>query len=340
MSTIRDTAGVTHSGHLQGGTLREVPAIPILRLEALRKTYRDPMTLRPFTAVDGITLELERGEIFGLLGPNGAGKTTTIKIILGLARPTEGRIVLDGRDPSDPASRRRLGYLPENPCFYDHLTPLEYLDLTGALFGIPGQIRRRRASGLLERLGLAAHSRKPLRKFSKGMTQRVGLAQALLNEPTLLILDEPMSGLDPVGRSEVKALLREQRAAGVTVLMSSHVLAETESVCNRVGILKEGRLAEVGAISSLVASGVREWEVAVDRMPDGIAATLREAGHVMERVGSRWLIRIGDGPALQTALRALVAADVSVYAVEPRRETLEEHFVRVLGGPSAERRPA
>jgi ABC-2 type transport system ATP-binding protein len=293
------------------------------------------MTLRPFTAVDDATLELERGEIFGLLGPNGAGKTTTIKLILGLARPTGGRVVLDGREPRDPASRMRLGYLPENPCFYDHLTPIEYLDLAGALFGIASSIRRRRATDLLERLGLAAHARKPLRKFSKGMTQRVGLAQALINEPRLLVLDEPMSGLDPVGRSEVKALLREQRAAGVTVLMSSHVLAETESICNRVGIMNRGRLVEVGAVTSLLQSGVREWEIAVERLPDPLVSAFTTAGHAMERIGARSVVRVEDGDALQGVLRRLVEAGVFVHSVEPRRETLEEHFVRVLGSDVA-----
>jgi len=332
MSTNQDTAhrpGLTPPG---ARGIHAVPTIPILSLEGLRKTYRDPMTLRPFTAVDGVTLELERGEIFGLLGPNGAGKTTTIKLLLGLARPTAGRVLLDGREPHDPASRSRLGYLPENPCFYDHLTPLEYLDLTGALFGIPSVIRRRRAVDLLERLGLSGHARKALRKFSKGMTQRVGLAQALMNEPRLLVLDEPMSGLDPVGRSEVKALLREQRAAGATILMSSHVLAETEPICNRVGIMKLGRLVEVGAVSALLQSGVREWEVAVERLSDTIVTLLLAAGHDVERVGSRSVIRVRDGEALQGVLGQLVQGGVHVHSVEPRRETLEEHFVRVLDG--------
>ncbi len=333
MSTIRDTLSTQGFGPTGERSIHAIPALPLLRLESLRKTYRDPMTLRPFMAVRDVTLELERGEIFGLLGPNGSGKTTTIKMLLGLVRPSGGRVLIDGREPSDPDSRRKLGYLPENPCFYDHLTPLEYLDLSGALFGIARQVRQSRANDLLERLGLASHARKPLRKFSKGMTQRVGLAQALINEPTLLVLDEPMSGLDPIGRAEVKALLREQRARGVTVLMSSHVLAETESICNRVGILKEGALAEVGAVSALLASGVREWEIAVDRLPDAAVATLHEAGHTTERIGARTLVRVADGETLQRVLRTLVDSAVFIHSVEARRETLEEHFVRVLGGP-------
>lgn len=312
--------------------MRGVAPLAPLTIEGLTKTYRDPMTLRPFTAVSDVTFELRRGEIFGLLGPNGAGKTTTIKLVLGLARPTLGRVRLDGRDPRDPASRRRLGYLPENPCFYDHLNAAEYLGLVGDLFGLDPAVRRRRGAALLERLGLASHAKKPLRKYSKGMTQRLGLAQALLNEPTLLVLDEPMSGLDPIGRAEVKQILREERSRGVTILLSSHVLAETESLCDRVGILQSGRLLEVGAIPDLVRTGVREWEVMVDGVSEEVAAALREAGHEVEPAGSRTVIRVAEGSALQEILARLTRQGLFVHAVEPRRETLEEHFVRALRG--------
>ena len=310
--------------------LREVEPLPPLSLEGVSKTYRTPMTLRPFAAVRGLTLALERGEIFGLLGPNGAGKTTTIKMILGLARPSAGSIRIDGRDPGNPASRRRLGYLPENPCFYDHLTAVEYLALVGDLCGIEPGSARRRADALLDRMGLAPHAHKPLRKYSKGMTQRLGLAQALLNEPSLLVLDEPMSGLDPIGRAEVKQLLREERGRGTTILMSSHVLAETESICDRIGILHEGRLLEVGSVSGLLNSGVREWEVALDGLPGALAKQLAKAGHGVEAVGARWIVRVEDADSLRTVLRDLLAANVVIHSVEPRRTTLEDHFVQAL----------
>jgi ABC-2 type transport system ATP-binding protein len=319
-------------GEDRGGSpsLRAVEEPALLALDRLSKTYRDPMTLRPSVAVDGVSLELKRGEIFGLLGPNGAGKTTTFKMVLGLARPTSGTVRLDGRDPRDPAARRRLGYLPENPCFYDHLTATEYLELAGSLFELPREEHRARGAELLERLGLAPHAAKALRKFSKGMTQRLGLAQALLNRPSLVVLDEPMSGLDPIGRAEVKQILREERSRGATVLLSSHVLAETETLCDRVGILKSGRLVDVGSVPGLLAAGVREWEVSVDRLPDRLAESLRAAGHSAEPVGSRWVVRVGDGPALQETLRVLLQASVFVHAVEPRRRTLEEHFMAAL----------
>jgi ABC-2 type transport system ATP-binding protein len=300
------------------------------------KSYRDPMTLRPFTAVDGVSLTLARGEIFGLLGPNGAGKTTTIKMILGMARPTRGEVLLDGRDPHRPEARRRLGYLPENPCFYDHLTATEYMHLAGSLFGIESGALRRRAAALLERVGLAEHARKPLRKFSKGMTQRLGIAQALINEPTLLVLDEPMSGLDPIGRAETKQLLREERSRGATILMSSHVLAETESICDRVGIMKSGRLLEVGTLTSLLGTGVREWEVAVEAVSPMLVDEFRTAGHRVDAVGGRWVIRVTEKHALQGVLARLTRDAVPVHSVEPRRDSLEEHFVRALqeGGRS------
>jgi ABC-2 type transport system ATP-binding protein len=251
-------------------------------------------------------------------------------LVLGLARPTRGTVLLDGRDPREPAARRRLGYLPESPSFYDHLTATEYLALVGDLFGIEAAVRRRRAGALLERLGLTAHARKPLRHYSKGMTQRLGLAQALLNEPTLLVLDEPMSGLDPIGRAEVKRILREERARGATVLLSSHVLAETETLCDRVGILNGGRLLEAGPVSDLLSGGVQEWEIAVDPLREEISRSLRATGLRVEPIGNRSVVRVSDGQALQEALGMLTRGGVFIHSVEPRRTTLEEHFVSAL----------
>lgn len=302
----------------------------MLRLERVVKVYRDPMTLKPFTAVDQVSLELARGEIFGLLGPNGAGKTSAMKMILGLTRPTQGSIRIEGRDPEDPAARKKLGYLPENPCFYDHLTAHEYLALAADLFEIAPRLARPRAEALLVRLGLQADARKPLRKFSKGMTQRLGLCQALLNEPSILVLDEPMSGLDPIGRAEVKQILREERERGAAVLMSSHVLAETEALCDRVAILHRGRVLEVGSVRGLLESGIVEWEIGVDALSDQRVALLRSEGHRVDAVAARWVVRVGGGAALQEVLRVLTEERAFIRSVEPRRESLEDHFVRAL----------
>ncbi|HZE18651.1 MAG TPA: ABC transporter ATP-binding protein [Candidatus Angelobacter sp.] len=317
--------------------LKEVEPLARIQLDGVSKVYRDPMTLKPFTAVDGVSLSLEPGEIFGLLGPNGAGKTSTIKMILGLTRPTRGTIRLEGRDPYDPTARKRLGYLPENPCFYDHLTAQEYLGLVGALFGIESRSARRRGEALLDRLGLRGHARKPLRKFSKGMIQRLGLCQALLNEPEVLVLDEPMSGLDPIGRADVKQLLREERERGTTILLTSHVLAETESLCDRVAILHAGRVLELGTVKGLLSSVV-EWEIGLESLPADRASALRAQGHRADAVGARWIVRVGNESALQGILRELVGAGIRIDSVEPRRESLEDHFVRALGAHREGRR--
>jgi len=302
------------AGAKPGHSLTEVEPLSILRLESVVKTYRDPMTLRPFTAVDGVSLILERGEIFGLLGPNGAGKTSTIKMILGLTRPTRGVIRIEGRDPWDPDARRKLGYLPENPCFYDHLSAMEYLELVGSLFGIRAEARRARAEALLQRLGLSAHARKPLRKFSKGMTQRVGIAQALLNEPNFLVLDEPMSGLDPIGRADVKHILREERGRGATILMTSHVLAETETLCDRVAILDHGRPLAIGETEKLVLQYGEDRYTAWTRNPDHqawdslVQLSRSEKPHIVLSA----LVRHG---VLSNFVRGLKESDLRLQAV-------------------------
>jgi ABC-2 type transport system ATP-binding protein len=256
-------------------------------------------------------------------------------MILGLTRPTRGTIRITGREPSDREARKRMGYVPENPSFYDHLTAREYLALVGSLFDLPADTARRRSEDLLQRLGLGAESKKPLRKFSKGMTQRLGLCQALVNEPDILILDEPMSGLDPIGRSDVKQILREERSRGATILMSSHVLAETETLCDRVAILHRGRVLEMGDVKGLLESGVIEWEVTVESLPGPLAERLRAEGQGVDAAGSRWVIRVSEASALQGALRTLTQEGIVIRSVEPRRQSLEEHFVRAIQGDTA-----
>jgi len=322
---------------LTRGMMQEVAPLPVLEVSGVTKVYRSSLRLRPFTAIEDVSLSLRRGEIFGLLGPNGAGKTTTIKMILGLTRPTRGTIRIWGREPQDRMARLKLGYLPENPCFYDHLTAREYLALAGSLFDLPRQTSRRRAEELLKRLSLDRDASKPLRKFSKGMTQRLGIAQALLNQPDLLVLDEPMSGLDPIGRADVKEILREERSRGATVLMSSHVLAETETLCDRVAILHRGRVLEQGEVKELLGSGVLEWEVTVEGLPDAAAESLRADGHAVDTAQRVRVVRVREAGDLQKVLRAFTQDQVFIHSVEPRRPSLEEHFVRTIQadrGPS------
>src|SRR6476646_5981305 len=222
---------------------------------------------RPYRALDRLTLDVQSGEVFGFLGPNGAGKTTTLKLLMQLVFPTSGRGELLGRPLGDVAARRRIGYLPENPYFYDYLTAEELLTYFARLFGYGPADQARRASALLDKVGIGAERRLQLRKFSKGMIQRVGIAQALLNDPEVVFLDEPMSGLDPLGRREVRSLILELRDQGRTVFFSSHILSDAEVLCRRVAVVAGGRLAAAGALSDILAFEVRGWELVVSDVP-------------------------------------------------------------------------
>src|ERR1044071_4669458 len=235
-----------------------------IRTEALTKHYKVGFWRpRPYLALDGLTMQVGLGEVFGFLGPNGAGKTTTLKLLMQLIYPTSGRAEILGKPVGDVGVKRRIGYLPEQPYFYDYVTAEELLEYFGALFGFAAAERRRRASALLDEVGIAAERRLPLRKFSKGMLQRVGIAQAIINEPEVVFLDEPMSGLDPLGRREIRQLILRLRDRGGTVFFSSHVLADAETLCSRVAILAKGRLVAAGRLSEMLAFEVRGWELVV-----------------------------------------------------------------------------
>ena len=225
-----------------------------IRTEALTKHYHVGFWRpRPYVALDALTLDVGQGEVFGFLGPNGAGKTTTLKLLMQLIYPTSGRAEILGRPVGDVGVRRRIGYLPENPYFYDYLTAEELLGYFAGLFGYPAAERRRRVSALLDEVGIGAERRLQLRKFSKGMLQRVGIAQALINDPDVVFFDEPMSGLDPLGRREIRELILRLRDRGCTVFFSSHVLSDAETLCSRVAIVAGGRLAAAGDLSELLA---------------------------------------------------------------------------------------
>src|SRR6185369_12220819 len=239
---------------------------------------------RPYRALDHLTLEVEAGEVFGFLGPNGAGKTTTLKLLMQLVFPTAGRAELLGKPIGDPSAKRRIGYLPENPYFYDHLTAEELLRYFAGLFGYRGAERRARASRLLDEVGIGAERKLQLRKFSKGMLQRVGIAQALINDPELVIFDEPMSGLDPLGRRDVRALILRLRDAGCTVFFSSHVLSDAEALCNRVAILAKGRLITSGRLTDMLALRAGGWELVVAGATDALIASLGSRIHRAVRI--------------------------------------------------------
>lgn len=276
-----------------------------------------------------LNLEVKQGEVFGFLGPNGAGKTTTLKLLMGLIFPTAGTARILGRDWRDPWSRSRIGFLPEQPYFYDHLTPIELLDYYGSLSGVSAADRRLRIPKLLERVGLADQARVQLRKFSKGMLQRVGIAQAVLHEPEVVFLDEPMSGLDPIGRREIRDFIQSLNREGKTVFFSTHILSDAEALCDRVAVLNHGELRSTGVVAELIASSRGRIEViwqgtgALDDV-NQLGAQCYVAGDIVRA--------ILDELRVDEVLTLLRAKHVRLISVNPARGTLEDFFFQKLGG--------
>ena len=302
---------------------------PAIRIEELTKDYAIGFwRRRPYRALDRLTLEIEPGEVFGFLGPNGAGKTTTLKLLMQLIYPTSGRAEILGRPVGDVATRHRVGYLPENPSFYDYLTAEELLNYFGELFGYAAAERRERVSALLDRVGIGAERRLQLRKFSKGMIQRVGIAQALLNDPEVIFLDEPMSGLDPLGRRDVRALILDLRDQGRTVFFSSHILADAEALCRRVAIVAGGRLAAAGRLSEILAFKVHGWElVMADVRPEVFARIERSVKRATEISPGRYSMELSLEQAPHQVLSELSAAGATLVSLNPLRDTLEDFFL-------------
>ena len=303
-------------------------ATVILRTERLSKTFEVGVRLRRVRAVNEVSLEVHEGEIFGFVGPNGAGKTTTIKMLMGLIFPTSGTAsIFDAPIPSRGA-KARIGYLPENPSYYEFLTGREALRFFGELSGVRGAALGARCEELLALVGLADAAGRQIRKYSKGMQQRLGIAQALVGDPSFVVLDEPMSGLDPIGRKEVRDLILELRRRGKTVFFSTHILPDVESLCDRVGVILGGRLRDVGRISELLSARVRSVE-AVLEVPEG-AADRVPRGTLVSREGSRLGLSFPDLDAANAAARAVLEAGGKVVSLVPHRETLEDFFLRRL----------
>jgi len=287
---------------------------------------------RRVRALDALTLAVGRGEIFGFLGANGAGKTTTLKLLMRLMYPTAGTARILGRDIADASMRAEIGYLPEHPYFYDYLTAREFLEYCAELFGYEREERRRRAARMLARVRLDEKSwDKQLRKFSKGMLQRVGLAQALVNDPRVVFLDEPMSGLDPIGRREVRDLIASLRASDTTVFLCSHILSDIEVLCDRAAILQRGRLAHVGRLDELrrVTGGDRAMEIVLSDVDaarlDAALAAVEGARVTPTPGGAR--VEVASEAQVDDALRAVRAAGARLVAVHPVGNALEELFV-------------
>jgi ABC-2 type transport system ATP-binding protein len=303
---------------------------PAIQIKELTKDYQIGFWRpRPYRALDGLTLDVEQGEIFGFLGPNGAGKTTTLKLLMQLIFPSSGHAAILGRPVGDLATRHRIGYLPENPYFYDYLTAEELLNYFGQLFGYSAADRRARVSSLLDRVGIGRERRLQLRKFSKGMIQRVGIAQALLNDPEVIFLDEPMSGLDPLGRRDVRALILELRDQGRTVFFSSHILSDAEALCRRVAVVAGGRLAAVGKLSDILAFQVRGWELVVSGVSAEVLDRVKPAvERVLEISPGRYTLILPKDASPDRLLSQLAAGGATLVSLNPLHETLEDFFLK------------
>ena len=293
---------------------------------------------RSYRALDRLSLQVTAGEVFGFLGPNGAGKTTTLKLLMQLIAPTAGRVEILGRPAGDLSVKRRIGYLPENPYFYDYLTAEELLRYFASLFGYSGAERRARVDRLLDEVGIGAERRFQLRKFSKGMLQRVGIAQALINDPDVVFLDEPMSGLDPLGRRDVRAMILQLRDRGCTVFFSSHILADAEALCSRVGILAAGELVASGRLTDILAFEVRGWELVMDGLSPALVEKLQpRIKRATVIADGRFTLDLPLGPPPAALVQELIAAGGRLVSLNPIRDTLEDFFVKEVMGRRRDR---
>ncbi len=301
-------------------------AMPAIHTEELRKVYRNG-----FVAVDGLTLSVAPGQIFGFLGPNGAGKTTTINMLLANVRPTSGSATLLGHPIGNQNARRRLGFLPEKFQFHDFLTATEFLDLHGVLYGMSSRERKKRIPEVLDLVGLSGRSKSKISEFSKGMQQRVGIAQALLNNPDLVILDEPTSALDPLGRRDVRDIVRHLKEQGKTVLLNSHLLGEIELTCDEIAIMKRGKIVRQGRIPDLLAAPSQVTMI-IRSITDKLLVDLRAQTHALTVAADNETVEAAI--ATQEEIPALVETIVKnggrLMSLVPRQESLEDLFIRIV----------
>ncbi|CAN5905077.1 ABC transporter ATP-binding protein [soil metagenome] len=300
----------------------------VLSVEKLAKTFVKPFTGAKVEAVRGVSFEVHRGDIFGFLGPNGAGKTTTIKMLTGLIFPTSGRATILGEQVPSPDAMGKVGFLPENPYVYPYLTPREFVSLCGRLNGLSGKTLTAAVERVIERVGISYAMDRRVGALSKGMLQRTGLAAALVHSPELLILDEPMSGLDPVGRKEVRDLIVEESRAGRTVFFSSHILSDVELLCDHVCILRKGEVVAGGSMETLLGSDSRHSEVTLIDVPDELVAELARHATSSDRLGKSLVLNVQGDDGVRAILERALAANIRVESLTPKRETLEDIFVR------------
>jgi ABC-2 type transport system ATP-binding protein len=304
-------------------------AAPIIEIQGLTKDYASGFWRKRWKrSLDHLTLDVQEGEVFGFLGPNGAGKTTTLKLLMGLIFPTAGTARVRGRSIDDVAMHRDIGYLPEHPYFYEYLTARELLDYYARFHGFSAGERSERVNRLLKRVGLESAGKVQLRKFSKGMLQRAGIAQAILHDPKVVFLDEPMSGLDPVGRREVRDIIHDLKQQGRTVFFSTHILSDAEMLCDRVAVLVGGKLQGVGAPAEIVSVEVQSMEILFELPPDR-ALPQSLAGNA-KSIGGRYRIAVAEAEVYAT-LDQLRVAQARILSMSPVRPTLEDYFIRLVG---------
>jgi ABC-2 type transport system ATP-binding protein len=302
---------------------------PAIEIQSLTKDYAVGFWReKTRRSLDSLSLEVHEGEAFGFLGPNGAGKTTTLKLLMGVIFPTSGTARIRGRSIEDVAMHRDIGYLPEQPYFYDYLTARELLDYFARFFGYSAADRGERVEKFLDLVGLSAAGNVQLRKFSKGMMQRIGIAQAILHDPKVVLLDEPMSGLDPVGRREVRDIILELKRQGRTVFFSTHILTDAEMLCDRVAVLVGGKLQGVGAPNEIVSLEVYGMEILFELKPG--AAVPASLGDKVRHTGSRYQVEVPEA-GLYAALEQLKGADAKILGVVPLRPSLEDYFFKLVG---------
>ena len=300
----------------------------LLEIDDLSKNFRNQWTFRSFCALADLSFTVNEQEVFGLIGPNGAGKTTTFKLLLGLLRPTRGCALFLGKPATDSSVRAQIGFLPEQPYFYDYLSVRETLEFYGNLCGINATERRERINSLAERLRLVPKLDAPMRSLSKGMVQRVGVAQAIIHKPRLVILDEPMSGLDPAGRKEMRELIRSLKYEGATVIFSSHILPDAEALCDRVGILVDGRLREVLHLTGDNRDSERRFSMTVSGVPEATLGPLRDLASEPPQGGPHiWTLTIGDRNGVREALRLLDEKGGVLESLQPKNASLEDRFL-------------
>jgi ABC-2 type transport system ATP-binding protein len=299
----------------------------VLSIENIHKSFSVGFIPQKKEILQGITFSVAEGEIFGYLGPNGAGKTTTLKCVLGLIFPDKGTIELFGRPHLDPRAKERLGFLPENPYFYDYLTAREFLEFYGQLFGIKRHEREARIAALLKLVGMEKAAGLQLRKFSRGMLQRIGLAQALINEPSLVLLDEPLGGLDPLGRKEIRDVIIHLREEGKTVFLSSHILQDIEMICDRVAIIVGGRIMSLGRLADLISEKILFTEVTVSGVKEKELAGLGES---LTAQAGRTLLKVFEEDKVQDILELVQKRHGRIHSLIPRTQTLEDLFVDMV----------